>query len=534
MNPAQSFSLQSASPPSCLTSGREKSFARWLPILAIMALAVTARAWLHFTTPFVPGLNGGYYLVQARSLMEHGVLGIPDMPLTFYLHAALASLLAKVGGVAQADAIVWAVKLCDSALPPLAAWPVFVLVRRWAARRGLGDGVPLAAAALACLASPLIGMVGDTQKNSLALVWLAALAMTLHGWLDAPTRRRGAGVLVCLLLLGLTHIGVLGAAVVMLSAVMLVFVALRGGSANWRHLLPWMAAGAGILGLGAALVLWKFDPSRIHRLITALTNPAKFASDSVWIPMMPRGVMIAMRLVPSAGFALTVIPSLIIVWRQRRRLPVADAALLAGLALTVLALTGPWFRMDKMIRFSLIAMLPAVIVAAFAILNITTAWRRWAVLGIALCVGIGSNASALQRGGRAILSDAAMSELQSLSQHITQPEHTLVCAQHGPEWWSAWFLRTRISQPGALRPDDWQRYGEVIFLEVKSGLQMPQFGPPSAGKPGAMPGMGANPFMSAQIPPDALVLHDGACLKFARILTPPPDVLSRSPKSITP
>ncbi len=527
--------------PTCLHSplrcGAAHSSARWLPIVLIIALAVTARAWLHFTTPYVPGINGGYYLVQARSLIEHGVLGIPDMPLTFYLHAALASLLAKVGGVAQADAIVWAVKFCDSALPPLAAWPVFVLVRRWAVRRGLGDGVPLAAAALACLASPLIGMVGDIQKNSLALVWLAALAMTLHGWMDAPTRRRGAGVLVCLLLLGFTHIGVLGAAVVMLSAVMLMFVARHGVSVNWRQLLPWMAAGAGVLGIAAVLVLWKFDPSRIHRLITALTNPAKFASDSVWIPMMPRGVMIAMRLVPSAGFALTVIPSLIIVWRRRRSLPAADAALVAGLALTVLALTGPWFSMDKMIRFSLIAMLPAIIVAAFAILNITTAWRRLAVLGVVLCAGIGSNAPALKRGGRAILSDAAMSELQSLSQQIKQPEHTLVCAQHGPEWWGAWFLRTRISQPGALRPDDWQRYGEVFFLEVKSGLQMPQFGPPGAGKPGAMPpmpGMGVNPFMSAQIPPDAPVLHDGACLKFARVLTPPPDVSLRNPKSTTP
>ncbi len=48
-----------------------------------MALAVTARAWLHFTTSYVPGLNGGCYLVQARSLIEHGVLGIRDVPLMF-------------------------------------------------------------------------------------------------------------------------------------------------------------------------------------------------------------------------------------------------------------------------------------------------------------------------------------------------------------------------------------------------------------------------------------------------------------------
>ena len=112
-----------------------------------------------------------------------------------------------------------------------------------------------------------------------------------------------------------------------------------------------------------------------------------------------------------------------------------------------------------------------------------------------------------------------MNELKSLSQYITKLGNTLVCTQHGPEWWSAWFLRTRISQATALRPDDWQRYDEIYFLEIKSGLQMPQFGPPGAGKPRAVPPMlssGVNPFMSAKIPLSAPVLHDDVCLKFAR------------------
>ena len=368
----------------------------------------------------------------------------------------------------------------------------------------------------------------------------------LHGWLDAPTRWRGAGVLVCLLLLGLTHIGVLGAAVVLVSAVMLVFLALHGGSVNWRHLLPWMAAGVGLLSLAAVVVLWRFDPARIHRLITALTNPAKFSSDGMQMPMMPGGGMGALRWLPSAAFSLATVPSLIIAWRRRNSLPAADAALVAGGALTVLALTGPWFTMDKSMRFNLIAMLPAITVAAFALVNITTVWRRWTVLGLALCLSLSGTISLLPRGGHAILSDAAMRELKSLPQYISQPAHTLVCAQHGAEWWSAWFLRTRISQPTALRPADWQRYSEVLFLEVKSGMQMPMFagggrppgfGPPGGGRPGAMPpppGMGPNPMMSARIPPDAQVLHDGECLKLARILTPPQDILSRMPQSITP
>lgn len=500
-------------------------------------MAVAARAWLLFGTDFVPGVNGAYYLVQARSLMERGVLGIPDMPLTFHLHAALAWLLVKVGGMGQAEAILWVVKLCDAVLPPLVAWPVFVLVRRWAKACGQGDGVPLAAAALACFAWPWLRMVGDLQKNSLALVWLAVLAMALHRWLSVPTPTRGVAVLACLLLLGLTHIGVLGAALVMLVLVMPVFLG-RQDFVRWRPVLPWVVAGVVLLVLAGALVLWKYDPVRIHRLITALTHPAEFSADGLQAPMPPHGGMAPLRWLPYLGFAAAVLPGLGVAWRRRDHLPAADVALITGAALTVLVITGPWFGMDKAVRFYLIALLPAIVVGAFGVLQIPWPWLRGCLTGVVLLIGIGSTVTTLRRGGSAILSDAAMLELRSLAQHVAQPERTLISAGHGVEWWTAWLLHTRIAQASALQPEDWQRYDSVFFLEIKSGLQMPftpgggrppgggprGINPLGPGRPDAMPpqpAMGANPMMSAAIPADAEVLHDSACLKFARIAKPP-------------
>lgn len=150
------------------------------PLAWIIGTAIVARAWLLFRSPYVPGVNGAYYLVQTRALLERGGLGIPDLPLTFYVHAAVAWTLAQLFHMASTDAIVWAVKWSDAILPPLVAWPVFVLVRRWAQDCGQGDAVPLAAAALSCIAVPWFAIVGELQKNSLALVWLALLMMTLH------------------------------------------------------------------------------------------------------------------------------------------------------------------------------------------------------------------------------------------------------------------------------------------------------------------------------------------------------------------
>ncbi len=508
----------------------------------IIATAVAARAWLLFRTPYVPGINGAYYLVQARALLDRGVLGIPDMPLTFHLHAAVAWTLMQLTHLSQADAIIWAVKCCDAALPPLVAWPVFVLVRRWARARGHGDAVPLAAAALACLASPWILIVGELQKNSLALVWLALLVTTLHAWLGSPTYRRGLAVIVSVLLLGLTHIGVLGAALVLLAAVMLVYIARHDRIADWRHILPWIAAGLTLLAATSAFVMWKYDPARIHRLMTAISSPSVFSADGKQGPVPPGGAMGLSQWLSWIGFALVVMPSLVVAWRRRHALPTADMAIVAGGALTVLLLTGPWFGQDKAMRFALIAMLPTIIVGAFALLHVTTPWVRRSLLGAALLVGIGSTAGYLPQGGQAALNDRAMQELQGLAAFVAEPASTLVVAPHGAEWWSAWFLHTRIAQPDAVRADDWVRYERVLFLVVKPGAQVAMIGrgpspsggarPPLRGEtrpPGA--GGGAPPMRDAPIPADAELLHDGVSLKLVRVATPPEFVGHRAGRS---
>jgi hypothetical protein len=123
------------------------------------------------------------------------------------------------------------------------------------------------------------------------------------------------------------------------------------------------------------------------------------------------------------------------------------------------------------------------------------------------------------------------------------PARTLVSVQHGAEWWTAWFLRTHIAQVDALRPEDWRRYDRILFLEIKAGAQANMFpggGPPPGLGRGPAPGdsqlaradRGAQPMMSAPIPPDAEVLHEGATLKLARIATPPDFVVSRNPHSL--
>jgi len=486
-----------------------------------MLLAVAGRAWLLFSTPYMPGVNGAYYLIQARAVLERGVLGLPDLPLTFYLQAGLACLLAKAGGMAMEDAIMLAVKSCDAVLPVLVAWPTFVLVRRWAEARSQGEMVPLAAAALACLALPWFMVVGELQKNSLAMVWFALLVANLHGWLLQPNRKRGLALMAVLLLLGLTHIGVLGASLLVTALTLLTFLLHQPQGVRWKPILPLLGAGVLILLATSAVVAWKFDASRIARLGLAFTDPSQFSWDGRQMPGQPRTRLSLDSWLPFLGFALAVIPALIIAWRRRLQLQAADFAVVTACALTVLMMTGPWFSPDKSMRFYLIALLPTIWLVSFALTHIERKGWRQAVISLILLIGLGSSAWILVPGGKPVLEEAAMAELKTLSVHIQDPAHTLVVAGHGVEWWSAWFLHTPIAQPQALTPEVWQRYTTVLLLKVKSGVaSLPgRGGPRPIGDQGTPP---RHPHGLPVIPPDAELLHDGATLRLEKIDHAPP------------
>lgn len=105
----------------------------------MVALVAAARATLLFCTPLVPGMNGAYYLVQARSVLTHGTLGIPDLPLAFYLQAALAWVANVLTGQPLESCVLAAVKVADSVLPAFLAIPVALLALRWIRTAGVSS-----------------------------------------------------------------------------------------------------------------------------------------------------------------------------------------------------------------------------------------------------------------------------------------------------------------------------------------------------------------------------------------------------------
>lgn len=536
-----------------------KSDGRWVwgALAAVIATSVAARSWLLWSTPLIPGRNGGYYLIQARALLEHGALGIPDLPLTFFIQAAVAKLLQLLTGQGLEPSVMLSVRLCDGILPALIAVPVFLLGRGWCARTGRNAWPACAAAAIAAFGAPALSMTGDFEKNSLGLVWLAGLIAALNAWMAQRTRGRAAAVVALLGLCGLTHIGVFGSALLITALTGCADLALLRGRDGlrtlWRIALV-AAASAALVAAVAGVVLWKFDPARIRRLAGAASNPIAFLqngghtdgpghpscgsigqraemfrppSDDTAGPAFERGEEpppfargerpgpgpsrrqppgMGMRGFPqgaaTGAFALLAAGTLALAWFKRRDLSAADRATAIGCGVALIVLTGPWVGSDMLDRFQLIAMVPAACSAAFVLAQMPG--RRSASVGAVAVFALlaVTTVPLLRHGGRPVFSTAAFKELQTLIPYVAHPDRTLIVAPHGLEWWAAWVLHTHVAQTRAVRSSDWSKYETVLFLQENQhgGEGFP--GGMGDGHPPDMTGRDANRAGHPEPPPE--------------------------------
>lgn len=510
-----------------------------VPCLLAYVVGVCVRACILGAGERMPGVNGAYSPVQVRSLLEKGVLGLPDYPVMFAIHAGLAAVIHKGTGLALEPSIVLAVKICMVLLPPLAAIPVFILCCRWCVRAGYPQTrLPFIAALMASAGAPFILMTGNFDKNALALVWLASLLLVMHTYMERRSVPSLIATILFLVLLGLTHVGTFTVGFLLWGCVMAVFL-MQPTAPPLRVTIPAIAVTVLAVAVAEGFVFWKFDPARIERLLEALTNPIRFAlRKSATTPPMEFTLLgmslLAVHLVSLGGLAALVFRT---VRRNRSRLSNADIALICGSVITIVAITGPWIRNDASPRLIFIAVLPSIVAGMFAVIHHAPSRMRRVLVAVGVLVMVVPGLLQGVLGGWRVMSDEAYAELTVSSVYIAQPDRTLVVAMHGMEWDAAWLLRTRVALTSALRASDWQKYDEVLFLATKESPEpLGRFAP----APGPGPAVTSEnegrflvlgPFAKlpfVEIPAGAEIVHDGKYLQLARVKTPPRFVTGKS------
>ncbi|HSD89221.1 MAG TPA: hypothetical protein VLB44_16950, partial [Kofleriaceae bacterium] len=122
------------------TSDRVPGWAIRIAVGILLVALVAFSAWQRWqalaVSPFPLGVDGYFYPIEVRSLLEHGTLQYPASPLTFWFMAPFAAATDPITGAKLGAAI-------GGALIALPAYPVGVRLGRG------GRGAGLVAAVLA-------------------------------------------------------------------------------------------------------------------------------------------------------------------------------------------------------------------------------------------------------------------------------------------------------------------------------------------------------------------------------------------------
>ena len=101
----------------------------WLPVLFIFLLSGFIRARINFSYEMIPGINGGYYPLLVRNLLEHGSTRCADAPLVYWVQAFISLIIRFLSGTTVDQSVMLASRIFDSVIPPLTCIPVYLAAR---------------------------------------------------------------------------------------------------------------------------------------------------------------------------------------------------------------------------------------------------------------------------------------------------------------------------------------------------------------------------------------------------------------------
>jgi hypothetical protein len=401
-------------------------------LVGLVALACWQHAAVLQASPYPLGVDGYFYPIQVRAILEHGSLAYPASPVTFYWMApfALAS-----------DPIVGA-KLGAAVGCALIAIPAYGVGKRL----GAGAGAGMIAAALAATSAGAGFLAIEFVKQGLGLtVALAALWAVLRA-LETTTRRRTLLALAAVGLAFATH-KMAGAVVIVIAAPAVVIHArarLKG-----RRLIYAMLGG--IASLLALIVLGLVAP---HRFVSGsdvvllghlFTAKASWQGDALAAP----GLTISLHHEALVAGVLALLAAGVLWARPLAREVRACGWMIVGLGLVI---ASPWLAIADPqglgLRLRCAAFVPMALCAAICAGAVARLVARESVLfGLAAIITI-AQLRADRTEGEVLTAPALVAAVEAATDHIPAGATVIVPERH-ILYMVDWYTRA----PVRLRPE---------------------------------------------------------------------------------
>ncbi len=426
-----------------------RDFVPLLLSFVAVVIAIAAKLWLT-KAELLPGLDGPYYWIQTRKILEQGHLAFDDVPLVFYLQAFFAWILGDVKT---------GVRFSDAVLPALSAIPLYLMLRK-------SKHVWLPALIiLVVLVHPiqLFFFTGDFIKNEAAIPLVFMSGWIIQQWKSWPRYISLLALSATMILTALSHFGVF-----LLSLfIVLVWTGLelrRKGCKFW--LITGSISILVLLVVGQALNY--LVPDRFSRLMKILVNPFRLFENPAIANLKTTYFLDSLNFAFITG-QLGAIGLALIAFRFRKQLAFSDRSFLGATLSAAFVFSSPLIGQEWTARLVALSFVPLIMAAVVLLLRVKSLVSNVAILTLVLAI-LFSSATNIHNGPKFfVTTQDRYSEFKQLMKSIKIPKDSVVVADHGFEYLAAWHLRSKILETSFYSDQLVSNYKYAYVLRKKDG-----------------------------------------------------------------
>lgn len=412
---------------------------------SVIAVVFAIVAKLSLTrSELLPGLDGAYYWVQVRSLIENHSLAFPDLPLIFWLQA----IMAKIFG-----SIPLGVRMSDAVLPALSAIPIYLITRNYKSKL-----LPVVAT-LVVLLHPvqLYFLTGDFIKNEVAIPLVFFIVLVLTKW---ETTSRNVSIASLILLVALISFSHFGTALLafLLIGIWATIQFSKSGRVVWMKTLGTSL----ILLTGFLLSLALIVPNRYQRLIDFITTPSVVFERPILDGIIHgyANSIIAFTIITTQLFVIILG---LITWRNRSKIPFSQMSVIVSSLLSALILSSPFISMEWADRLTALSFVPLTTAAILIFGSVLSPSGKLSTTAYASIILIGALLFSSHPTKR-VFTEEKYASFKQLSQQVDLPKNSVIAARHGVEYLTAWHFKTDVVLDTYFEAADLTAYSAVYLL----------------------------------------------------------------------
>lgn len=475
-----------------------------ISLLAVLAIiSATLRLYINYSTEFMPGAVGAFYIVQVRSIIETGSLAFNEFPLIFYIEAMLAKAIIIIGHTSVDAAVNHAVKIFDGIVPAASIYPAYYLVRKILGK----DKNKLFAILISSLSIyyfSFFTLVSDYQKNSLGLLWLFFMLLFVYKALLYKSTKYFLLSFIFFVLNGVTHFGCFAVSLLFLSTL---FTVKYFQKFTIKRLTRFVLEVFGVLILGW-LTIYYLSPDRIDLI---LHIPSKIFKEPILLSILK-----AKPLVSTIDIINILLVNVVAVWAlyffitQKSIIKRVEKIFFLSSIIISFILASPLLGVEWGQRLYLIAYIFMIPLIAFLFKRTKNEIIKKIITFSAASIICASFLISALTKQFSNMNREWYNELNGMKQYISKNKSTLVIARLGMHYWASWIFRTYVGQPENITSEWWGRIDNIYVLQQKKGAIL--FG---------TAGLYGKPFPEPVIPPGSDLLFDGKYFKLFLTHNPP-------------